>query len=83
MNYIQDLRDIEFHLLKMKEGNMDFGLQNMSKREEEEYQRYKKQPIGPFTFSFSQIKGYGVIADMNIPQNSIICEYVGEVVTLR
>ena len=29
------------------------------------------------------MKGYGVVADMSIHRGSIICEYVGEVVTLR
>ena len=32
---------------------------------------------------YSELKGYGVVADMNIAKGSIICEYVGEVVTLR
>lgn len=32
---------------------------------------------------FSEEKGYGVVADMNIPKWSLICQYVGEVVTHR
>lgn len=28
-------------------------------------------------------KGYDVVADKTIPEKSLICEYVGEVVTLR
>ena len=34
MHYTEDLKDVEFHLQKMKEGNMNFGLQNMSELEE-------------------------------------------------
>lgn len=56
---------------------MNFGLLNMSKKEEEEYLKYKDQTIGPFVFEFSEEKGYGVVADMDIPKGSIICEYVG------
>ena len=61
----------------MEEGSMNFGLLNMSKKEEEEYLKYKDQTIGPFVFEFSEEKGYGVVADMDIPKGSIICEYVG------
>ncbi len=34
----------------MEETSMNFGLQNMSSLEEQEYLKYKKQPIGPFLF---------------------------------
>lgn len=34
-------------------------------------------------FKLIEGKGYDVIADKTIPEKSIICEYVGEVVTLR
>lgn len=82
MNYTEDLKDIEFHLDKLQ-ASMELGLANMSKDEEEEYLKYKSQPIGPFLLECSSEKGYGVVADMDIPERSIICEYVGEVVTLR
>lgn len=45
----------------------------MSEQEEEEYLAYKNQPIGPFSFSYSKKKGFGVKADMDIPKKSIIC----------
>jgi hypothetical protein len=77
MNYMEDLKDIEFHFSRMEESSMNFGLLNMSSREQEEYLKYKEQPIGPFVFEHSELKGYGVVADMNIPRGSIICEYVG------
>ena len=50
MNYTEDLKDIEFHIENMEEGNMNFGLCNMSRQEEIEYIKYKNQPIGPFVF---------------------------------
>ena len=34
MNYTEDLKDIEFHFHHMKEGNMNFGLEDMSPKEE-------------------------------------------------
>lgn len=83
MNYTEDLKDIEFHFEHMKEGNMNFGLENMSALEEKEYLKYKKQAIGPFHFEQLKDKGYGIVAGRPIPKRSIICEYTGEVVTLR
>lgn len=62
---------------------MDFGLAYMSKAEEKEYLLYKSQPIGPFSFTISDQKGVDVVADMDIPAYTIICEYIGEVMTLR
>lgn len=55
----------------------------MTKNEEEAYNKYKKQPIGPYRFVFKQGMGYDVVADQEIPEKTLICEYVGEVVTLR
>lgn len=83
MEYTEDLRDIEFQLDCMKEGSMNFGLENMSPQEEREYMKYKKHPIGPFLLKNTIDKGYDVVTDADLPKNSIICEYVGEVVTLR
>lgn len=34
MNYTEDLKDIEFHFHHMKKGNMNFGLEDMSPKEE-------------------------------------------------
>lgn len=82
MQYSEDLKDIEFQLDNMKDS-MELGLANMSPEEEKEYVQYKKHPIGPFLVEKQGDMGYGVVADKNIPQYSIICEYVGEVVTLR
>ena len=49
----------------------------MSKVEEKEYLLYKSQPIGPFSFKISDEKGVDVIADMDIPAYTIVCEYIG------
>ncbi len=62
---------------------MDFGINFMRKAEEEAYRLYKNFPIGPFLLRMVKGKGYDVIADKDIPEKSLICEYVGEVVTLR
>jgi hypothetical protein len=40
-------------------------------------------PIGPYLLRQIKNKGYDVSADKDIPSGSIICEYIGEVVTLR
>lgn len=82
MNYSEDLKNIEFHLNSLRDS-MELGLANMSPVEEKEYRLYKQHPIGPFLVTKQGDKGYGVIAGKDIPRYSIICEYVGEVVTLR
>ena len=68
--------NIEFHVDKMG-TYMELGLCNMSEDEEVQYRKYKDQPIGPYLLEHSKEKGYGVIADSNIPRGTIICEYVG------
>lgn len=40
-------------------------------------------PIGPYIFRKIKGKGYDVVADKDIPAKSLICEYIGEVVSLR
>ena len=40
-------------------------------------------PIGPYILRMIKDKGYDVIADRDIPERTLICEYVGEVVSLR
>jgi hypothetical protein len=55
----------------------------MTKIEHEAYRCYKKQPIGPFRFVFKEGMGYDVVADRDIREKTIICEYIGEVVSLR
>jgi hypothetical protein len=47
------------------------------------YLTYKKQPVGPFRFEYRQNMGYDVVADRFIPEKTIICEYIGEVVSHR
>lgn len=47
------------------------------------YKKYKAQPIGPFTLKNTPNMGYDVVADKDLPKDMIICEYVGDVVTLR
>jgi hypothetical protein len=55
----------------------------MSKEEYQVYKNYKKQPIGPFLFKFKKGMGYDVVADRDIREKTLICEYIGEVVSLR
>lgn len=55
----------------------------MTSTEYQVYKRYKKQPIGPFRFVFREGMGYDVVADKDIKEKTLICEYVGEVVSLR
>lgn len=62
---------------------MDFGINFMSYQECRAYEEYKKMPIGPYTFHKIKGKGYDVVADKDIPAKSLICEYIGEVVSLR
>lgn len=62
---------------------MDFALDHMTSTEYQVYKRYKKQPIGPFRFVFREGMGYDVVADKDIKEKTLICEYVGEVVSLR
>lgn len=62
---------------------MDFGINFMTSDECRAYEEYKKMPIGPYLLRTIENKGYDVIADREIPERTLICEYVGEVVTLR
>lgn len=55
----------------------------MSAAEYNMYKRYKKQPVGPFRFVFKEGMGYDVVADKEIKEKTLICEYIGDVVTLR
>ena len=55
----------------------------MTRGEYKAYRDYKAQPVGPFRFVFKEGMGYGVVADRNIKENTLICEYIGEVVSLR
>ena len=55
----------------------------MSRNEYQVYKNYKKQPIGPFRFVFKEGMGYDVIVDKDIKEKTLICEYIGEVITLR
>ena len=43
------------------------------------FNKYKKQPIGPFDLRFTQSMGYDVVADKDLPKGMIVCEYVGDV----
>ena len=83
MNYTEYLVDLDNLLENLSVESLDFGLTNMSKAEEKEYLLYKAQPIGPYIFTYSQGKGVDVVADMDIPAYTIVCEYIGEVMTLR
>ena len=48
------------------EESLDFGVQNMSKRELTAFHRYKRQPIGPWRLVKGE-KGWDVVADRDIP----------------
>ena len=47
------------------------------------FNKYKKQPIGPFELRHTNEMGYDVIAAKDIPKGMIVCEYVGDVYTNR
>ena len=47
------------------------------------YEKYQKQPFGPFKVVFKEGMGYDVIADKDLPEYMLICEYVGDVVSYR
>ena len=83
MKYTEELKPFQCSLDINTEESLDFGLDHMSKSQYEIYRRYKKQPIGPFKYVFIEGMGYDVVADREIKEKTIICEYIGEVVTLR
>jgi hypothetical protein len=62
---------------------MDFGMEHMTESEMANFRVYKQQPIGPFRLPYIPDKGFDVVADKDIPKYTLICEYIGEVVTLR
>lgn len=47
------------------------------------FKKYKQQPIGPFLLEFKEECGYDVVADKDLPQGTIICEYVADVYSHR
>jgi len=77
------LQPIDCTLENNTEESLDFGLDHMSRTEYQVYKNYKKQPIGPFRFVFKEGMGYDVTADKDIKERTLICEYIGEVITLR
>jgi hypothetical protein len=83
MQYTETLMPIDCSLDDDSEHSMDFGLVHMNKSELAAYDAYKKQPIGPFKLVYKENMGYDVVAGKNLPSNMIICEYIGDVVTLR
>lgn len=83
MNYTEKLKTLNCSLDNNTEESLDFGLDHMTWNELKVYTAYKKQPIGPFRFVFTEGMGYDVVADRDIKEKALICEYIGEVVTLR
>jgi hypothetical protein len=77
MLYSESLVNLDEFKGILNENSMDFGINLMRKPEEEAYRLYQSFPIGPFLFKMINGKGYDVIADRNIPERSLICEYVG------
>jgi hypothetical protein len=55
----------------------------MSRIEYDAYRNYKKQPVAPVRFAYKEGMGYDVVADKEIKEKTIVCEYIGEVVSLR
>lgn len=47
------------------------------------FREYKKQPIGPFILQYKEKCGYDVVADRDLDKGMIVCEYVGDVYTMR
>jgi hypothetical protein len=83
MQYTEKLIPYECDLDINTEESLDFGLDHMSRLEYEVYRKYKKQPVGPLNFVYKEGMGYDVIADKDIKEKTIVCEYIGEVVSLR
>lgn len=65
------------------EESLNFGLQQMSKIEADVYEKYQKQPFGPYRLVYKEGMGYDVVADKDLPAAMLVCEYVGEVVSYR
>lgn len=55
------------------EESLNFGLLQMSKIEQEVYEKYRKQPFGPFKLVFKEGMGYDVIADKDLPACMLVC----------
>lgn len=47
------------------------------------FREYKRQPIGPFNLEYTEKMGWDVVADRDLPKGMIVCEYVGDVYTVR
>lgn len=73
MEYTEDLFPIDCSLDNNTEESLDFGLDHMSTAEYNIYKKYKKQPVGPYKFSFKEGMGYDVVADKDIKEKTIIC----------
>jgi hypothetical protein len=61
----------------------DVTIDRINSKDINAYKTYKKQPIGPYEFKAVAGMGFDVVAAKPIPKGTIICEYIGEVITKR
>lgn len=62
---------------------MDLELEHINAKDLKSFISYKSQPIGPYEVIPVEGYGYDVRAIQIIPKDTIICEYVGEVISKR
>jgi hypothetical protein len=62
---------------------VDVTIDRINSKDINAYKAYKKQPIGPYEFKAVLGMGFDVVASKPIPKSTIICEYIGEVITKR
>ena len=83
MIYSENLVGLEQYDDLPVEETMDFGLTEVSSAELVQFEKYKKQPIGPWRLRKTKVKGWDVVTDVDIPKHALICEYVGDVFSDR
>lgn len=83
MEHTEVLMPVNCSLDDDSEESLDFGILHMNNQEYLAYLVYKKQPYGPFRLQYRDNMGYDVIADKDIKERTIVCEYIGDVITFR
>lgn len=63
--------------------SIDLELETMNKKDIAAFRQYKRDPIGPYIVVPAEGLGYDVKAIKEIPRGTIICEYIGEVISKR
>lgn len=83
MNYNENLECHNCSLFEDNEDSLDFAIEHLSNSDLKMFREYKKQPIGPFILEYKETCGYDVVADRDLEKGMIVCEYVGDVYTMR